>query len=186
MVAGLRAAAYGLTFLPLSLLGGSEIPATNQWQQVKDPYSAERYLAIPAIKPDWAIIHVQQADLEGNARIYGSKFEDVLLSRAARHVLITCEELLPAYAFTDQPEVTDIPAFLVDRVVYAPRGAWPTSCYQHYSLAEEEISKIVGMRKPQELDTWLNLPLEIPSSPLLATPLAQEALHLRQRSEENV
>lgn len=186
MVAGLRAAAFGLNFLPLTLLGGSEIPGANGWQEVKDPYSEERYLAIPAVKPDWAIIHVQQADLEGNARIYGSKFEDVLLSRAARHVLITCEELLPVYAFTDQPEATDIPAFLVDRVVYAPRGAWPTSCYQHYSLAEEEIRKLVSMREARELISWLNLPLEIPPSPLLATPLAQETLKLRQRSEENV
>lgn len=187
MVAGLRAAAYGLSFMPLSLLGGSQIPETNHWQQVKDPYTGETFLAIPAIKPDWAIIHVQQADIEGNARIYGSKFEDVILSRAARRLIITCEELLPAYAFTDQPEATDIPGFLVDKVVFAPRGAWPTSCYQHYPLDENEIGKIVAMRKPDELIAWINqLSLDTAPSPLLGTPLAQEYLRSRQRSEKNV
>lgn len=161
----------------MSTLDQSEIPGVNQWQEIKDPYTGQNYLAIPALRPDWAIIHVQQADVLGNARIYGSKFEDVLLARAARRVIITCEELLPAYAFTDQPESTDIPGFLVEKVVYAPRGAWPTSCYQHYSLAEEEISKIVSFRRPEDFLAWLSaLPPIEDQSPLLATPLAQEQL----------
>lgn len=173
--------------MPLSLLGTSEIPIINQWRTIKDPYTGEDYLAIPAICPDWAIIHVQQADILGNARIYGSKFDDILLSRAARHIIITCEELLPAYAFTDQPESTDIPGFLVDKVVYAPRGAWPTSCYQHYSLAETEIKKLVSFKQAADFLEWLSsLPLTDHKSPLLETPLAQETIEQNQQEGDGV
>jgi len=165
--------------MPLALLGESDLTKAQNWQEVADPYTGERYLAIPALNPDWAIIHVQQADILGNARIYGSKFEDVLLSRAARHVLITCEELLPAYAFTDQPESTDIPGFLVDWVVYVPNGAFPASCYQHYSLAEEEIEKALALTDAESFLAWLNgLPMDCRPSPLLSSTLAQE--HLSQ------
>ncbi len=160
--------------MPLSLLGGSQIPSVNQWQTIRDPYTDAEYLAIPAIRPDWAILHVQQADSLGNARIYGSKFEDVILSRAAQHIIITCEELLPEYALTDVPEATDIPGFLVDAVVYAPRGAWPTSCYQHYSLDEETIRTITTMKESDQFLAWIhNLPTP-PTSPLFDTPLAKE------------
>ena len=176
LVAGLRAAAYGLSFMPLSLLGGSQIPQANRWQTIRDPYTADEYIAVPAIRPDWAIIHVQQADMSGNARIYGSKFEDVLLSRAAKRIIITCEELLPNYALTDLPEVTDIPGFLVDAVVYTPRGAWPTSCYQHYFFSEDTIRTIVTMEHKEQL---INLLFSLPTSaesPLLNTTLAKNHL----------
>lgn len=162
--------------MPLSLLGNSQIPLVNQWQKIQDPYTASECYAIPAIRPDWAILHVQQADVSGNARIYGSKFEDVLLSRAARHLIITCEELLPSYAFTDLPEATDIPGFLVDAVVYAPRGAWPTSCYQHYALDEESIKTICAMKQADQLLDWISKLDDPPTPPLLNTPLAKEHL----------
>ena len=48
-----------------------------------DPYTGEEVVAIPAIQPDVAIIHVQEADEFGNARIVGTLFEDVLMAQAA-------------------------------------------------------------------------------------------------------
>lgn len=177
LIAGLRAASFGLSCMPLSTEDSSQLSDANGWREIRDPYSGQAYLAIPALQPDWAIIHVQQADILGNARIYGSQFEDVLLTRAARHVLVTCEELLPAYAFTDQPEDIDIPASLVDTVVYAPRGAWPAACYEHYSLSADEIGKLVSLRRPEDLLAWLECLSPINDrSPVLETPLAQEYL----------
>lgn len=177
LLAGLRAAALGVSFQPLSPVGVSEIIAANQWRTIEDPYTDEEYLAIPAICPDWAIIHVQQADIQGNARIYGPKFDDILLASSARHIIITCEELLPAYAFVDQPETIDIAGALVDKVVYAPRGAWPTSCYQQYFLSEIEIKKLVSFKQAEELFKWISaLPTTDKTSPLLETPLAQQYL----------
>jgi acyl CoA:acetate/3-ketoacid CoA transferase alpha subunit len=38
---------------------------------VQDPYSEAEVYAIPALMPDVALIHVQEADAEGNGRIIG-------------------------------------------------------------------------------------------------------------------
>ena len=174
---GLRAAALGLSFMPLPPTDDWPEHIDHRWQPVRDPYNGQTYPAIPALAPDWSIIHVQQADILGNARIYGSKFEDLLLAKAARHVLVTCEELLPAYAFADQPETVDISGSIVDSVVYAPRGAWPTACYEHYSADENKIKEIITLQRPVELLAWLNnLPPINDRSPVLETPLAKEHL----------
>ena len=59
-----------------------------------DPYSGEELAAVQAIRPDVAILHVQEADELGNGRIYGSVYEDELMARAARRVIFTCERLI--------------------------------------------------------------------------------------------
>jgi acyl CoA:acetate/3-ketoacid CoA transferase len=81
-------------------------------------------VAIPAIAPDVAILHVQQADRGGNARIDGTRFEDVLMAQAARRVVVTAEEIVEAV----EPALVAIPGFLVDAVVEVPGGALPCSC----------------------------------------------------------
>ena len=117
-------------------LGGSDLPRRSGFRSVADPYTGAEYVAIPAIQPDWAIVHVQEADADGNARLRGPKYDDVYLGRAARHLLITTERLVDGAAFATQPELTDFPGFLVDAVVVAPRGAWPTACPHEYPADE--------------------------------------------------
>src|SRR4051794_25140876 len=113
--------------------GGSDVPGRAGFRTVADPYTGTEYVAIPAIAPDWAIVHVQEADAAGNARIRGPKYDDVYVGHAARHLLVTTERLIDGTAFAVQPALTDFPAFLVDAVVVAPRGAWPTSCPHEYA-----------------------------------------------------
>ncbi len=117
-------------------LGGSDLPRRSGFRTVADPYTGAEYFAIPAIEPDWAIVHVQEADAAGNARIRGPKYDDVYVGRAARHLLVTTERLVDGDAFAAQPELTDFPGFLVDAVVVAPYGAWPTACPHEYSADE--------------------------------------------------
>jgi glutaconate CoA-transferase subunit A len=94
---------------------------------VTDPYTGEEVVAIQAIRPDVAIIHVQEADDAGNGRIIGTRFEDVLMAQAARRVILTAERIVDGESFAAAPETVAIPGFLVDAVVAAPRGAWPVS-----------------------------------------------------------
>ncbi|MYK87138.1 MAG: CoA transferase subunit A, partial [Acidobacteria bacterium] len=77
LTAGLRAAAYGVPFQPGGGVHGSDLPALNRWASVPDPYgSGEHVWVIPAIRPDIAVIHVNEANEQGDARVYGTSHWD--------------------------------------------------------------------------------------------------------------
>jgi len=152
----MRAASNGLPFEPLVGLTGSEIPAAAGLRTVKDPYTGVELYAIPAIRPDWAIIHVQEADVLGNARIYGSPYWDLVMSRAAARVILTAERILPTEALARLPELTRIPYFLVEAVVRAPEGARPTSCHPYYGIDEAGVrTYLEACERPETLRAYL-------------------------------
>jgi glutaconate CoA-transferase, subunit A len=140
----MRAASHGLPFEPIVGLTGSDIPAAAGLKTVKDPYTGAELFAVPAIRPDWAILHVQEADALGNAHIYGSPYWDVVMSRAAARVILTAERIVSTEELARIPELTRIPHFLVAAVVHAPEGARPTSCHPYYGVDE------AGVRAYQE------------------------------------
>lgn len=124
--------------MPMAGLTDSDL--MRNFRTVKDPYTQETWVAIPAIQPSWTIIHVHEADEFGNVRIRGAKYDDVLKAKAAKNVLVTCERLVPAGEFARHPELVDLPGFLVDAVVEVPHGAWPNGCDGDYSYDEEFIT----------------------------------------------
>jgi glutaconate CoA-transferase subunit A len=157
VIAGLRAAAQGIPFMPIAGMSGSDI-VPGRFLSVPNPYGKGEVVTAPALEPDWAVIHVQEADTAGNARIQGTQFEDVLMAKAARHVLITCERIVNGADFAGQPELTSIPAFQVDAVVEAPRGAWPASCAGHYDVDERYLAEYYGVAQrasADELREWV-------------------------------
>jgi glutaconate CoA-transferase subunit A len=93
---------------------------------------ADKLVLVPAISPDVTIIHVQKADRQGTARIEGLPFSDVEQAKAAKHLIITCEELVDADELRETPERNQIPFFCVDAVVPLPMGAYPTACFRYY------------------------------------------------------
>jgi glutaconate CoA-transferase subunit A len=135
LVAGLRAASYGIPFQPVAGVHGSELARINQWQTLRDPYgSGQDVYVIPAIRPDIAVIHAAEVDADGNARVYGSPFWDHPLTRAAKRVLITAEKLVPTDRLREQPELTLVPGFMVEAVAITPNGAWPGSMHPYYDI----------------------------------------------------
>ena len=141
VIAGLRAATQGLPFMPVAGMLGSDLLAAQGFRTVVDPYSGQEVVAVQAIIPDVAIVHVHEADAAGNARIRGTLFEDLLMVTAARRVIITAEQIVDGQSFVATPELTTIAGFMVDAVVQIPNGAWPCSCaglydYDHGYLAE--------------------------------------------------
>lgn len=149
LTAGLRAAAYGVPFQPVGGVHGSDLPALNRWASVPDPYgSGEHVWVIPAIRPDIAVIHVNEANERGDARVYGTSHWDRILSRAARRVFVVAETLAPVASFQERPELTLIPGFMVEAVAVVPRGAWPGSCWPLYGVdypAVEEYTRSAGL-----------------------------------------
>ncbi len=156
VIAGLRAAAYGIPFQPVAGLQGSDVPQVSGFQRVKDPYSGEEVFVIPPIKPTWAVLHVQEADSLGNARILGSPFEDVLMTRAAQGVILTTEKIVPTEELQRIPELVVIPHFLVQAVIEVPHGAAPCACYPYYDLDREEIGRYLTLASdPEKLGHYL-------------------------------
>jgi len=136
VIAGLRAAGQGVPFMPLAGMDGSDLPAARGFARVADPYGGPSVVAIPAIAPDVALLHVQQADPTGNARIDGTRFEDVLMAQAARRVVVTAEAIVDAV----DPATVAIPGFLVEAVVEVPNGASPCSCAGLYDYDAETLA----------------------------------------------
>lgn len=141
VIAALRASAYGIPFQPVGGMMGSDLLAARGFVTLEDPYGQSSVVVIPRLTPDWAVIHVQEADVLGNARIYGSLFEDVLMTRAAQGVILTAEKIIPTEEFARAPELTQIPHFLTRAVVELPGGAFPGSCHPYYDYDPAGVKK---------------------------------------------
>src|SRR3970040_1961347 len=107
LVAGLRAAAYGVPFQPVGGVHGSDVAVLECWRKVKTPSGwGKEFYVPPAISPDIAVIHANEVDEHGNARVLGSPFWDHPLTRAAKRVLVTAERLVPSGALRAPTELT--------------------------------------------------------------------------------
>jgi glutaconate CoA-transferase, subunit A len=153
---GLRAASLGVPFEPIPGLKGSDAPATADLRTVKDPWTDEEIYVVPAIRPQWAILHVQEADAHGNARIFGSPGYDVLMAQAADRVILTTERVAPMDEFARIPELTKISELTVAAVVKVPGGARPGDCPGCYDIDEAGVHRYLeASRSPEALQAYL-------------------------------
>jgi glutaconate CoA-transferase subunit A len=156
VITAMRAAAYGVSFLPVRGLDGSDLPAARGYRWIDDPYDgASRMGAIPAIVPDLAVIHVQYADEKGNGVIIGPKNEDLLMARAARQVILTTERIVPTAELPVPLDHVDIPSVLVDAVVEIPGGARPGSCAGEYGIDAEGVRELQALVDDAALQRYL-------------------------------
>jgi glutaconate CoA-transferase subunit A len=106
-----------------------------------DPIEGQQLLAVPALKPDLAFIHVSRSDVHGLGQHIGSGFGDRLLHRAADRTIITAESLVPNEQIRARPMETSIP--YADGVVRARWGAHPYSSPGHYLVDEEHLREYI-------------------------------------------
>lgn len=156
VISALRAASAGIPFMPVKGLQISDLIHVNDYfTKIQDPFSGEMITVVKAISPDVAILHVQEADANGNARIIGPKYEDVLFSRAAKKVIISAETIVPETKFAYSQEKADIPHFLVAGVVHMPKGAAPCSCPSKYDINRGNLDEFKGIKDKKELYEYL-------------------------------
>lgn len=134
IIIGFEATGRGVPFLPYRGPFGSDY--LNQrpdfYKKIACPFTGEEMTAVPAIKPDVAIIHAQRADPAGNIQIEGTAGSDLELAKAAKRVIVTVEEIVPTDGLRENPFKTKIPRIYVDVVVEQPFGAHPTSLVPSY------------------------------------------------------
>ncbi|TMB63103.1 MAG: CoA transferase subunit A [Chloroflexi bacterium] len=124
----LKAAAMGLPYLPtFTGIGGDIVRGHPRIRPIEDPFGGPGLLAVGALKPDVAIVHVQRTDASGNAHLWGNLGLTVEAAYAARRTIVVCEEIVPDDVIRSDPNRTMIPGFLVTAVVEEPGGALPSS-----------------------------------------------------------
>jgi len=133
MVGRFLAGAANLPFYPVRSFAGSDLPAVNPLiRQVEDPYGSGPIYVVPPLHPDVTIVHVQRADAQGNAQIWGLLGMQAEAAFAARRVIVVAEEIVDQAIIRQDPNRTVIPALAVDAVVHEPYGAHPSYAQGYY------------------------------------------------------
>jgi glutaconate CoA-transferase subunit A len=135
---GLQAAASGLPFLPTKTVKGSDFSRGPQFSRVACPFTGEELVAVRAIQPDVAILHVQRADREGNVHLWGNFGVMREAAFAAGKVILTCEEIVDHEIILSDPNRNVIPGFVVASVVHEPFGAHPSPA-QGYARRDDDF-----------------------------------------------
>lgn len=137
---GLYAAGLKLPFLPTRAGLGSDVMTHNpELRTVADPYGGDEVLAMPALHLDAALVHMNRADMHGNAQFLGpDPYFDDLYCMAAEQAFVSCERIVPTAELTAEahPATLRINRLLVTGVVEAPNGAHFTSCVPDYGRDE--------------------------------------------------
>ena len=150
------AAMMGIPFIPSRNLLGTDTGSYSSCKVVKDPFSGKPINLIPAAYPDVAFIHVHRCDIYGNAQIDAILVEDFELSRCARRLIITTEEIIDNEVIRSEPWKTVVPFLVVDAVVKVPYGSHPCEMPGMYYYDEEHIAEWLSLSETQEgVDEYL-------------------------------
>ena len=144
-----RAAEYGIPFMPMPRLGGSDLLEVHpEFVQMQCPFTGDQVTLVPALKPDVAIIHAHFADTRGNVKILGPVFKDKLKAAISETVLVSVEEIISEEEMKElQPT---IPYYNTTAIVKVPFGAHPTSCYPNYAYDREHLKAFTAFSKTEE------------------------------------
>jgi len=142
----LRAAEYGIPFMPVRGIRGTGIGAWHpEYAEIESPFTDEKLVAVPALAPDVALIHAPMADRRGNVALTRPLVLDERFTFASRKVIVTVERVAPAHEVAAAGIV--LPYFAVAAVVEVPFGAHPTSCYPHYTYDRDHLGAWVKAAK---------------------------------------
>jgi acyl CoA:acetate/3-ketoacid CoA transferase alpha subunit len=151
----IMAGAMGLPFLPVRSFGGTDGFDHSGAKLITDPYTGEPITIVPALNPDVALIHVHQADVYGNARIFGTGISHTESAFASKKVIISAEEIVDTNEIKRDPGRTTIPYYAVDAVVHLPFGAYPGEMQGRYSSDMGHVIEVVGATMRGWIDKYL-------------------------------
>lgn len=128
---GLKAAAFGLPFLPTRVGLGTDLAALGGLRTVESPYDdGEVLIAMPALKLDAALIHVNRSDRRGNVQMLGpDTYYDEWFAKAATRTYVSCEELVDRMEdhYPEDANANLLERCFISGVVEIACGAHPSS-----------------------------------------------------------
>ncbi len=126
--------AAGAAALPMAVMrgyAGTDLVKHTNVKPITCPFTGERLMAVPALRPDAAIVHAQEADREGNVQLWGIPGVQKEAVLAAERSLVTVERVVERLQL--RPGGVVIPGWVIDAVAEAPGGSHPS-----YSLGITE------------------------------------------------
>lgn len=155
--ARLEAAKQNLPAMPFRRPGGSDLL----------PASDETVGYASRLDLDVFLLHAQRADEHGNVELYGSRGMDTTAAFAARRVLVTAEEIVPAEVLGTLRNSFVLPRHFVHALSVVPGGAYPTSCLPYYTADFAQLAQVTACSPP---------PPATPDPPVLARLAAAATL----------
>ncbi|MDD9381835.1 acyl CoA--acetate/3-ketoacid CoA transferase subunit alpha [Streptomyces sp. ZAF1911] len=138
---GLHAAVNRMPFFPVRSGLGSDVMRVNpELRTVTSPYAdGEEFVAVPALRMDAALVHLNRADRLGNAQYLGpDPYFDDLFCEAADAAYVSCEQIVETAELSKSgpPQSLLVSRHSVTGVVETPNGAHFTSCAPDYGRDE--------------------------------------------------
>lgn len=161
LLSRLKAGASGLPFMPLRTYHGTDLPTVNDAvRPIECPFTGETLYAVPALRPDVAIVHAQRADRSGDTQVWGLLGVQKEAAFAARKCIVVVEEIVDEEVVRRDPNRTLLPGVVVDAVVHEPFGAHPSYAQGYYDrdndfyVTWDELSRTEGGLS-RYLDEWV-------------------------------
>jgi glutaconate CoA-transferase subunit A len=143
----LRAAEMGNPFGALRGIIGSDILRQRpDWRVIDNPFANnDPIVLLPAIRPDVALFHAVMADRKGN--IWTGRRRDLFtLAHASARSVVTVERFYDGDLLADEAmAAATIPAFYIEAVALAPRGAWPLRMGDLYAEDTQHLIDYIAL-----------------------------------------
>jgi glutaconate CoA-transferase subunit A len=140
LICALQAETNKVPFMPTRAGLGTDMPALHPdtTRVETDQATGRSYVACTPLPVDVALVHAHAADERGNVRVDPKLlWMDNELVNAATMRIASVERIVPTSEFTAEPHRTTYPHFMIDAVVEAPWGAYPSSLFPTYTHDRE-------------------------------------------------
>lgn len=155
MASAYQAGASGLPFAVLRGYQGTDMPRFNPLiKRITCPFTGEELAAVPALRPDVAVVHAQQADRRGNVLIRGIQGVQKEAVLASKKAIVTVEEVVE----TLDTEINSIvlPRWVIHAVCEVPYGAHPSYALGYYKRDNAFYSEWDAIaRDRQTFQDWI-------------------------------
>jgi len=153
VMAGLDATIKRVPFLPTHAGLGTDILRVNPaFKTFEDPFGGETLVAVPALRPDVALLHVNLADPQGNGVILGDGHMDALCAKAAKKTFLSAEQILLPERLQTYGRDVHVFRTVVTGVVEAPWGAHLTGCAPDYRADLQHVQEY--LRAARDRAAW--------------------------------
>lgn len=149
------AGASGLPFAVLRGYVGCDLPKVNPLiKSITCPFTGEKLAAVPALRPDVAVIHAQQADRRGNVMMWGITGVQKEAVMAAKRAIVTVEEIVDS--FDIKANSVTLPRWVIDAVCLEPGGAYPSYALGYYERNNSFYKSWDGIARERDgFSAWM-------------------------------